>query len=518
LLGAALRLWQYWGNPSLWIDELALARNLIDRSPLELLTHPLGYGQAAPPGFLMLEKAILSLLGSGEFALRLLPFLAALAALPLFLLLARRVLTGPAVPVALTLFVLAPPLTLRGAEVKQYSTDVFVALTITLLAFRWLQSRTRGRAAGLALAMTLGPWISHPAVFVVGGCLVGLAVAARDQPGSDRRLLLVAGLPGLLSLLLAVWYAQRMVAPSHAMFLQSWDRGLMPWRVRGALRWLLEELPQPFRNSDYGLTPGAALLYAWLVPVGWFTLCREDRSAAALLAAPIVVTLAAAAARRYPFADRQVLFLVPLALLSIAAAIDRARGLLVRRGFALGGVAVIGLLWPAVSTTVAHRPVLRRQEARPLLTYLARHRRSGEPVYVYFTGWQAVFYYASRVGLDPVGISIGRCDAGRMATYRADLEHFAGAPRIWVFFVHEAASERRRILAHLDSIGVRQLALVIPQWPEEVRPGASLYAYDLRGAPPGLETATSPDANPRCAATGPLFPIPSKFLTPGTMP
>ena len=62
----------YLSNNSLWLDEAALARNVIDRAPLELLG-PLDYAQVAPPGFLLTEKFVVLLLGHSEWALRLFP-------------------------------------------------------------------------------------------------------------------------------------------------------------------------------------------------------------------------------------------------------------------------------------------------------------------------------------------------------------------------------------------------------------------------------------------------------------
>ena len=87
--GVVLRAWHYLDNRSLWQDEARLARNIADRSWLELL-EPLRHQQAAPPGFLLLEKLSVSVLGVGEPALRLAPLLASCAALPAFRALARR--------------------------------------------------------------------------------------------------------------------------------------------------------------------------------------------------------------------------------------------------------------------------------------------------------------------------------------------------------------------------------------------------------------------------------------------
>lgn len=73
-LGILLRLAQYLYNRSLWIDEAALALNIRDRSFSELF-YPLDYAQAAPIGFLIVEKLFYQTLGHSEYVLRLFPFL-----------------------------------------------------------------------------------------------------------------------------------------------------------------------------------------------------------------------------------------------------------------------------------------------------------------------------------------------------------------------------------------------------------------------------------------------------------
>ena len=74
IAGLLLRLLHYLNNRSLWLDEAKLARNILDRGPIELLT-PLEYNQGAPILFLLLVDATTALLGSSELALRLVPLL-----------------------------------------------------------------------------------------------------------------------------------------------------------------------------------------------------------------------------------------------------------------------------------------------------------------------------------------------------------------------------------------------------------------------------------------------------------
>src|SRR5215470_3081670 len=71
LLGAGLRLWQYLGNPGLWMDELAVANNVLTRPLAVLLREPLADGQIAPPGFLIAVRAAVVAFGPSEYALRL---------------------------------------------------------------------------------------------------------------------------------------------------------------------------------------------------------------------------------------------------------------------------------------------------------------------------------------------------------------------------------------------------------------------------------------------------------------
>jgi len=87
-IGVVLRLWQYGANPSIWVDEAALARNIIDRDLWQLLG-PLDYAQVAPAGFLLAVKLTAVLFGISEYALRLVPIFAGVISPALFFFIAR---------------------------------------------------------------------------------------------------------------------------------------------------------------------------------------------------------------------------------------------------------------------------------------------------------------------------------------------------------------------------------------------------------------------------------------------
>src|SRR5689334_4129821 len=108
-IGIAMRVWQYAANPSIWVDEAAIARNVLDRSLLQLFS-ALDYGQVAPPGFLLGVKFSAIIFGFSEYSLRLVPFVAGITSVFIFFSVARSVLRTTGAYVATLMFSIAVPL------------------------------------------------------------------------------------------------------------------------------------------------------------------------------------------------------------------------------------------------------------------------------------------------------------------------------------------------------------------------------------------------------------------------
>ena len=89
-IGTILRVWQYLANSSLWIDEAALAQSILNR-PAGALFGRLSYGQVAFVGFLLVQKAAVSLFGASEYALRAFPLACGILSQMLFWQVAKRV-------------------------------------------------------------------------------------------------------------------------------------------------------------------------------------------------------------------------------------------------------------------------------------------------------------------------------------------------------------------------------------------------------------------------------------------
>ena len=175
-VGVAARLIRYLLRFPLWGDEAMLAMNFLDRDYAGLM-QPLDFHQVAPLLFLWIELTAVKLLGFHEWSLRLFPLLCSIASLFLFHRLARLLLRGTALVLAVGIFAVTYSGLRYAAEMKPYSVDLMVSTLLLLLAVRWWRQPDDTRWLwALAAVVPLALGLSYPAVFVAGG--VSLAVAA----------------------------------------------------------------------------------------------------------------------------------------------------------------------------------------------------------------------------------------------------------------------------------------------------------------------------------------------------
>jgi hypothetical protein len=448
--GAAARIVRWLANRSLWGDEGFLAINLVERSPAELAA-PLAHAQAAPIGFLWLEKAALAAFGEGELALRLLPLLASLAAFPLFHRVARELLAPRDALLALALFAVSEPLVFYASELKPYATDVLVCLLVVWPALRVIRlGASARRLAALGAAGALAPWLSLPAPFACGGA--GLAAAwALARRGGSRRAAPIAAFAALWLASFGLEWALLLGRLRESAFLaESWQAYFAPlpvsaealaWWGRTALGFFHDPLGLPSRGV-------AALLFV----AGAAALARRAPEALLCLLAPIGLALAASLAglhpfptssryalseRYYPFYGRLLLFTVPLALPCIAAGIG---WLLDSRGAARAalGAAAAGVLFAApvrqLFVNLADPPHIH--ELRPLMPRVAERFAPGDRIFSqqYATG--VVGYYAHRFGLGPLAGELTLEHPRQLLDLGFALRELRAGDRFWVVTLH----------------------------------------------------------------------------------
>src|SRR5688572_29261209 len=115
LAGGVIRVIQWWHNQSLWLDEAMIAVNARDVGFVGLLGN-LRFHQSAPIGWLFGERILLTLFGTDERVLRLLPLIYSLATIAVAFLIGRRWLSEAGLLVLVTLTAVAPMLVRYASE------------------------------------------------------------------------------------------------------------------------------------------------------------------------------------------------------------------------------------------------------------------------------------------------------------------------------------------------------------------------------------------------------------------
>ncbi len=443
ILGAYARLRQWLGGRTLWLDEVLIADNLVQRGFIDLVREPLLHSQAAPVLWLWLERLSVDIFGTGERSLRFVPLLAGLAVLGLILPFARRILPRVLVPVPVLVVALHPGLIYYSNEVKQYSTDVLVVMVLMLMAFRVRSGAGDGPPLRrLAAAGAVAVWLSYASIFV----LAGISVVIVLRPLRDRDLRRAVR----MALVLSVWLVS--LAVSYLLVLRQLTENqplsdfwafsypnsaadLPTWLVR---RWFgLAENPLELTLHGLGLL---------LVAFGLLRLSRETGRRTALLWAAVPAALTAAALSTYPFAGRLALWLVPVAAVTLAAALPHQ--LLAGRTawLLVASAALTVTLAPAAASGLSLTTHTQEiEELRPLLERFARVRQPGDLVYVEVATRDPFEYYANQTGVSRDGVilflsreeqlncsDLAALNAGRFAT-----------DRVWIISSHRLTDTAR---------------------------------------------------------------------------
>ena len=487
--GTAIRLIQYFQNRSLWFDEVNLALNIVNRSYGEL-TQTLDHNQAAPLGFLWVEKLATQIFGNNEYALRLFPLVANLVAFGVFYRLVYRYASPLAAPMAIALFAFGRHTLYFATELKQYSSDIAIALILfwflTKIGHKILNSR---EIIGYAVLGSIVIWFSHPSIFMLAG-IEGyylLTAASKDRLKIlfNRLLVYLAWLTSF-GLFYFLTIANTMSNEDLAL---SWSSRYPAtfWDIE----WLFDALGRFFYNpmGFTGITDGVGIFAFIFGCVAWYS---KNRTFLGALVAPFVATLAAAYLHQYPFRERLVVFLVPSAILIIAEgiawllskflptkAIKTNRFKTSLLAGLLGAFCLVALTIPPItraSSFIIH-PELK-EEIRPVAEYVLSHKQPGDTIYVYSLGAQAFTYYAARLGYSEQNYILGlgnlsykdKDAAQNWQELKADIEPLRGKSRVW-FVLRAEESEEAAILEYLNQIG--QEIDVFKQT------GASAHLYNL---------------------------------------
>lgn len=478
-LGIFIRVVQYISNRSLWGDEVMLALNLIDRSYLELL-QPLTLDQAAPPGFLYVQKLAMQVFGNNEYALRLFPLIAGIISMVAFYQLGKWAVSALALPIALALFAFLKFPLYYATEVKQYSSDVMITLLLCLLLIP-LQDQVlaKGRSIVLGVIGAIAIWFSHPAVFVLAGIEIANLITI---PKERWKTIVVNRLPAYLMWLVSFGTLYFLVTANvmQNKSLQSAWGGEYPQTVFDLI-WLIDSFGRVFyRPLGFSSPFDGVAIVAFIV--GCVAFFKQARTKLLILMSPVLITLLATYLHKYPFRGRLILFLAPFFILVIAEGIAYLLAQLNQRkkvaiaGIILGSLLLIPPLVRAGGFIV--RPETK-EEIRPVVEYVKTHQRPGDAIYA--DAYNHFKYYAPRYGYsesDYIGSYQEFFNPKRNAYSKEAWQQLMQAnniqsgQRMWFVFVGVKESEEAFVKSRLDELG-QQLDFY-------EQPGSSTYLYQLK--------------------------------------
>jgi hypothetical protein len=449
-----------------WIDEawVALASKA---SPAELPW----LSSASPLGW----TALVSLVPPSGQAQRVVVWLFLLATVPLAYALGRRTGLGRPTAALVAVVVLLLPAQLYRHDLKQYTADAAVALTLLALLAWAEETRSTRRTAVLGAAAVAGMLVSHPAALVGGAALLGLVATAR----SHWRPALAVAAASATGMLAVYLFQDR---PRNNAALSSYWVDYFPslTRVPGYLPPRLVAL-EPALGVPWWVAVG-------LAGAGVATVARRHRPATAIALGAIPFAAAVAGVLRlYPLLDQRtshfLLVLIAAAaaigVVGLAAALTRA----LPRTWPRTGLSHVAAAAAIAAFAVANAGLVLRppppgvpaEDVRAQVDRVAAERSADDVILVNFSGQYGFAYYwhgdrplLLRGGSQATGwrvdypaasrivVAEGR-DPESVALALAKARGVAGSGRIWLVRSHVNADEAQAWLRALEEYRVTLL-------------------------------------------------------------
>lgn len=458
--GLALRLRQYALNLSLWLDEAMLALNITGRN-FATLARPLDYDQGAPLGFLWIEKLMQGILGDHEYSLRLFAFLAGCLALFVLWRVARQIIQPVGVFFVLLILASSSQMVFYSAQVKQYMVDVLVTLLLYLLALDLLKKELPKQKYWLAALLGgLSIWMSHPAVFTLGGIGTVLIISAGWKKDWHRcQAYLAVGAFWALNFAV-LYFAQYRNLAANTFLTGFWADDFMPLSL-SAPGWTLDHLAGLIRiPGGIGREIPASVILI-LLGAGLLSLYWREKNWAWMFTLSLVFTLVASGLSKYPFGGRLGLYAVPGLMICIGEAIELPRRWLAARpvpglviALGLTGMLVYNSL--GLSVEMVLRPKMSENIA-PTMAFLENNYKPTDVIYLYHVSIPAFRYYAPKYHLENARVLNGADHHADQAGYQSELDQLVGNKRVWLLFSHLTdpiyIEDRDYILNYANQIG-----------------------------------------------------------------
>lgn len=460
-LGILLRLFHYFYDRSLWMDEIYLSSSFSHFSYADLATKILDYEQKSPVAFLWIVKWSVNTFGYHEKALRLVPLIAGIISLLLFTKVIRHFVESWAQVLALCIFALSPALIYHSVEIKQYSMECLATVIALDLYIRYKDSTLWKDKIywGIFGAITL--WFSFSVIFVLAGIACGISLTYLISKNWKSLFShAVTFFIWLGSFLLNFFLFTHKHADSDwVVYFFKLYHNFMPFPPTSFedLRWFIRNF---YDLMDYPL----GLVLNWkefsdscilkvlsipLIPTalllsGIFALYQKTKTDFYILLFPVIFTLIASGLYLYPLVERFWVFITPVFILFISVGFQYLQEK-IKSVQLLWAVFIMTLFIPAFQSAYyliqpgkfyKHKKSFEKEA----LIYIDQNFKTGDVVYNYWNNSPGYgvykninhFKYAAVQGRD------WRKTSPNLEQYNTNLEQefvgFAGKKRVWLIF------------------------------------------------------------------------------------
>ena len=321
LAGIFLR-WKVWQtNLSFWCDEDVLIRNSIE---ILIGKYPIWRGLEAeysPPFLFALTRPIYLIFGLNEVAFRFIPFMASVLALPAMAVLSKKILKTPFLfLVPLFLVAIDENLLFYTQYYKFYSSDFLFALLISIAVFylsfekfSYKQAIRWGLLAGLA------SWSAYSAIFYLTG-IFGFLFIKILFDCSKEKLLKFFCLATPFAIMTCWYYIEVVTRRTNYDYLQS------AWSCVYDGRFYPHDYEDIYFLFNYltslDMSKSQLEILLFLMIFGVVFMFVKYKMKALYFISPCLVMLTLAFLGKYPFIERQTLFLLSMLLILVFKCCD----------------------------------------------------------------------------------------------------------------------------------------------------------------------------------------------------
>ena len=523
--GTILKVHQWYHSRPLWVDEQMVLLNARDRA-FSALAGALWFDQAAPLGWLAIQRLVITAFGASDRAMRAVPVLFGIATLWAGCWMARRWMTPFSAAVFIAICGIGQWMTFYALEAKPYSADAFWALFLPTLAI-WAAGPAEQdhvslrRAAIWWSTAAAGQWFSFGALFVTPACAL-LLCAAAWRTGGLRSGVIVAAQGIVWLVCFGAHYQLSIGLASTDEFLRNyWAMGFPPsGSLVEALNWFTRQA-EPLSAHPGG---AASWILFWVASAyGLSVLLLEKPVAGLVLLSVIASAPLLAFLHVVPLADRLALWTTPALYAAIAVAAGDVFKRFRHSGASRPADARLVLALPfSIAALLVSGEIVELGRQRVIIAgsnhglddargirMLLRQREPGDVFLTTHLGLPALWWYGE-IGVAEGGNrmpdgapvyeiahvhrGIGTCR--NETRVKALSEALAGQSRAMVYLgfgSNVPAGFQQMVLDDLSELGTRTFYSVVAE------EGVAAI-YDLREAPRGDADAASPAEGTSVAA------------------